>query len=121
MISEELERYYEEKKRLESIEHRDILLAIRDLINSKSGEVFFEYMFKNLEVGCLPTLGLEGNALFEQLGFLRAGNSIYKLACESSSEKTGQILAKIERKRYDDLYEEQRIKSGVTRYEDRQD
>jgi hypothetical protein len=61
----------------------------------------------------LPDKSMEGNILHEYLGFLRAGNSIYKLACEASSETAAHILAKIERERYEDKYEQFRIENGL--------
>lgn len=109
---EELQKYYQEKKRQEDLEHRDVLLAISAIISTDDGRKFFEYLFKNFEVANLPDRSLEGNILHEYLGFLRAGSSIYKLACEASSGDAAAILAKIERKRYDDAYEQHRIENG---------
>jgi hypothetical protein len=112
-MSEELDKYYREKQRKEDIEHRDVLLAIAALIKTDEGLKLFKYLFKNLEVTSLPDRSMEGNALHENLGFLRAGNSIYKLACEAASETAAHIIAKIERERYEDLYEQHRIENGL--------
>jgi hypothetical protein len=112
-MSEELEKYYEDKERQEALEHRDVLLAIGALIKTNEGQTLFQYLFKNFEVGNVPDRDLKGEELHEQLGFWRAGNSIYKLACEADSETTASIIAKTERKRYEELYELHRIKNGL--------
>lgn len=115
-MNNDLHFYYQEKKRQEAIEHRDVLLAIAAIIKTDEGRKLFKYFFKNLEVATLPDRSLEGNTLHEALGFLRAGNSIYKLACESASETAASILAKIERERYEDLYEQHRLENGINAY-----
>lgn len=114
---ERLAEYYAEKDRQERLEHRDVLLAIAAIIKSKEGQQLFEYLFKNFEVGNLPPRDLKNELLHEHLGFLRAGNSIYKLVCESASESAASILAKTERKRYDDAHHQYRIENGL--YDDR--
>jgi hypothetical protein len=113
MYQSEIEKYQIEKDRKEAIEHRDVLLAIGAILKTKEGLQFFKYLFKNLDVAELPDKSMEGNILHEYLGFLRAGNSIYKLACEASSETAAHILAKIERERYEDKYEQFRIENGL--------
>lgn len=109
----DLIKYQEQKQRQESLEHRDVLLAIGALIKTKEGRQLFKYLFKNFEVATLPDQNMEGNTLHEYLGFLRAGTSIYKLACEADSETAASILAKLERERYEDLYEQHRIENGL--------
>ena len=111
-MNAELEKYQIDKDRQESLEHRDVLLAIAAIIKSKEGINLFKYLFKNLEVACLPDKAETDNFLHEHLGFLRAGNSIYKLACEADYEVTANILARIERERYDDKLKLYRIESG---------
>lgn len=101
-------QFQEEEARRENLEHRDVLLSIGVLLKQKEGQELFKYLFKNLEVTCTPE-GLEGNALYEYLGLLKAGNSIYKLVCEADPEIAANILSKIERERYERLYEEHRL------------
>ncbi len=93
----------------ERLEHQDALLAIGAIIDTKHGRALFRYLFKNLEVGTLPERFLEGNILHEKLGFLRAGNSIYQLACQAASDTTAQITASIEREKYEDLIQRYNI------------
>lgn len=88
----------------EAIEHRDALLDIRAILATSSGRNFFKYLFKHLEVGELPQLGLEGSLLMDKLGFLRAGNSIFKLVAEADAQIAANILAMNEKERYAKLY-----------------
>ncbi len=108
-----LEEYYQEEKRQENLEHRDVLLAIGSIIKTATGKKLFSYLFKSLDVAQLPDPNLEGNMLYENLGVLRAGSSIYKLACEADSEVAASILSKLERERYDKLCEQYRIEHGI--------
>ena len=106
--------YYEELRRQESIEHQDALLAIASVIKTSQGEKLFRYMFKNFEVANLPDRNLKGDDLHEYLGFLRAGNSIYKLVCEADSDVAGSILSKLERERYEHKLAEHRIENATS-------
>jgi len=112
-MNEKLIKYEQEKERQEHLEHRDVLLAIGAIIKTDEGRKLFKYLFKNLDVAGLPVQDLEGNMLHEYLGFLRAGNSIYKLACEADSEEAASLIAKLEREKYDNLCEQHRIESGL--------
>jgi len=88
----------------ERIEHRDALIAIRDILTDSSGRFFMKYLFKHLEVGRLPELGLEGNILYDKLGFLRAGNAIFSLVCEANPQVASELLAENEKERHANLY-----------------
>lgn len=101
-----------EEERQEAIEHRDVLLDIRSMLVLDSGLKFFKYLFKNLEVGEVPELGVEGNFLHDKLGFLRAGNSIFKLVCEADYEVSAKILAAIEKEKYERLNQSTSDSSG---------
>lgn len=94
-----------EEERLAAVEHRDVITALADLLENKSGQILIKYLFKNFQVGELPPFGLEGLELHDQLGFLRAGNAVYKIACEANFNKAGEILAKIEKEKYEKLYQ----------------
>lgn len=110
---ERILKFQAEQERRETLEHRDVLLAIAVILKSREGIQLFNYLFKNFEVTTMPDRGMEGNNLHEYLGFLRAGNSIYKLACEADSEMAASILAKLERDRYAERYEQFRIEHGL--------
>ena len=108
-MNQELEKYYQEEERQEALEHRDVLLAIGSIIKTRPGQTLFKYLFKNLQIAELPDRTLDGNMLHDHLGFLRAGNSIYKLACEADAFEAAQLLSKIEREKYDKLIERTRV------------
>ena len=112
-----LEKYYNEMENKERLEHRDALLAIGAIIKTSEGIKLFRYLFKSLDVKELPDPSMEGNILHEYLGFLRAGNSIYKLTCEADADAAASILSKLERERYDNLCRQHRLEaeySGTT-------
>lgn len=111
-IEEELRKFYEAEELKEQHEHEQVLLAIRSIIQTPHGRRLFTYLYKNFNVGELPE-GLEGNQLFEYLGFLRAGQSIFKITSEADSEISAQILAQLERKKYERIYNEHRIRNGL--------
>lgn len=95
-----------EEIRKEAAEHRDVILDIRAMLISQSGQKFLKYLFKHLDVGEVAEMGMEGNLLHDRLGFLRAGNSIYKLIAEADFEFAGMTLAQIEKERYERLSEQ---------------
>ena len=107
-----IDDYNLERERRAELEHRDVLLAIAALLKTKEGRSFFQYLFKSLDVGVVPEQGLSGEQLHDYLGFLRAGNSIYKLTCEADFEEAARIMSKIEREKYDDLIEQHRLITG---------
>lgn len=111
-MNNNLEEYLKEQELQERLEHRDVLLAIAAILKTDSGITLFSYLFKNLEVGELPFQDMEGNILHDRLGFLRAGNSIFKLACEADSKIAASILSKLERRRYEQLCEQHNINTS---------
>lgn len=111
MLTEQ--EYDLELQRRESIKHRDVLLAIASILQTDEGIRLFSYLFESLDVAVTPEQGLKGEMLHDRIGFLRAGNSIYKLACEADWKQAALILTKTERSRYDSLIEQYRIKSNV--------
>ena len=92
MVIDDTHEFYKEQK-----EHRDMLLDIQAVLATKPGRNFISYLFINFEVGELPVMGLTGEFLLDRLGFLRAGNSIFKIVAEASPEIAGQILGQIEK------------------------
>ena len=90
----------------EAIEHREVLLDVKAVLATNHGRNFIKYLFKHLGVGELPELGLTGDLLMDKLGFLRAGNSIFKLVSEADFEITGALLAKNEKEKYNEIYAE---------------
>lgn len=87
----------------DAVEHRDVLLHLRAVLATASGQHFIKYLFKNLDVGGVPELGLEGSLLMDRIGFLRSGQSVFKIVAEANADIAGQILAEIEKERYAEL------------------
>lgn len=112
-MSDRLEELGARRERQEHLQHQDTLLALNVLLKTKEGKQLFKYLFKNLEVGQFPEQGTDGMFLHDRLGFLRAGNSIYKLVSEADAEIAASLLANIERERYEDMVEEYRIQNGI--------
>jgi len=107
MVIDEMNDYYKEQQ-----EHRDMLLDIQAVLATKSGKNFIKYLFVNFEVGELPVIGLTNEFLLDRLGFLRAGNSIFKIVAEASPEIAGQILGQIEKvKNEQNAYAQARFKN----------
>jgi len=112
-MNEKLAEYFRNQERQEALEHRDVLLAIASIIKNAEGIKLFRYLFKYFNVAELPEQTMQGNVLHEYLGFLRAGNSIYKLVCEADSMIAASILSKLEREKYDRLNEQYRIENDL--------
>ena len=108
-MNKELDQHYIDKELRDQVEHQNVLLAIADILKTKSGLDLFKYLFKSLDVAQVPPVGMDGTELHEYLGHLRAGNSIYKLASEADYNITGTLTAQIERQKYDDLITEYRL------------
>lgn len=108
MATETAEECEARLEREEQLEHRDVLLAMGALLKTNPGIQLFKYLFKTLDVIELPYQGLEGIELHDRLGFLRAGNQIYKLVCEADPEVSANILSQLERDRYERLHEQYR-------------
>lgn len=111
---EELIKLENERERREHLEHQDVLLAINSMIQTDNGKKLFSYLFKSLDVGEVPERGMVQEDLQDYLGFLRAGNSIYKLVCEADPNQAALIVAENERKKYEDRIEEYRIQNAFT-------
>lgn len=97
-----------EDEKQEALEHRDVLLSLRAILTSEAGKKFVKYLFKHLDVGEVPPFGLEGFVLAERLGLARAGNAVFKIACEADHEVAAKLLAELEKEKYDRLYRERR-------------
>lgn len=87
----------------ELLEHREVLRNIKVVLTTAEGRSFLKYLLKNFDFGEQPVLGLEGVQLADRIGFLRAGNSVFKLACEADYEITGKIVGEIEKEKYEAL------------------
>lgn len=89
-----------EQEMKERAEHRDALISINNILNTKDGKFFVKYLLKNFDVGEMPEFGLTGDSLMDRIGFLRAGNSVFKIIAEANSDIAASILAQIEREKH---------------------
>lgn len=93
----------------ERVEHRNMLLDIQAVLATKQGRSFIKYLLRSFEVGELPQIGLSGDFLMDRLGFLRAGNSIFKIVAEADPAMAGTLLGQIEKEKYDQkIYDDSR-------------
>lgn len=98
----------EKKKELleEMQEKKRVLESTRAMLAFDEGELFMKYLFKNLMVTHLPAAGIEGIALHETLGTLRAGKAIMDMCMQADPKTTARIIARLEKARLDALDEE---------------
>ncbi len=84
-------------------------MNLRALLELEVGRGFIRYLFKSLDVGEFPPLGVDGPILHDRLGFLRVGNQIFKLASEANPLTAAELLAQIEKERCAELYKQDQI------------
>lgn len=90
----------------EAQERRDVLLHLRSVLKTQSGQEVFKYLFKHFEVTKLPDVGLTDELLRDKLGFLRAGQIVFELASEADAVIASNLLAQNERLRYAQTYKD---------------
>lgn len=86
---------------LENAEGQQALMAINAIISTKHGKDFLKYLLKSLDVGEFPEVGTENSILLDRIGFLRAGQSVFKMIAEANPEIAGQLIGLIEKERYE--------------------
>ncbi len=79
----------------DEVEKRDIEEAIKTMMSSSQGKVFFKYLLKEFKVGELPPVGMEGPLLHDYLGFCRAGSNLFDIIINACPVETALILADI--------------------------
>lgn len=84
-------------------EHQQALASIQAVVQTKAGKDFVKYLLKAFDIGELPVVGISGDYLMDRLGFLRAGQSVFKIVAEANPDIAGQIIAQIEKERYAEL------------------
>lgn len=85
----------------EEMEYRDVLKALKVVLETSNGKVVFKYLFKNFMVGKLPDTGLTGHLMREALGFYRAGQSIFELTTAADTITSSKLLAELRREELD--------------------
>lgn len=114
MTDDKILEFHRTQEHKERIEHQNTLLALASILKTKEGQQIVKYLYKSFEVGNLPDRSFEGSVLHEYLGFLRAGNSIFKLVSEADFEVSAQLLSKIERERYEDKLHLYRLETDIS-------
>lgn len=99
----------DEERRL-AIEHQDTLRDLQAVLATVSGRNFIKYLFKHLEVMALPEIGLEGMLLYDRLGSLRHGRTIFNLVSQANGQLASQLLSEVEKERQDELMAENSLK-----------
>ena len=107
-----LRKFYQQEAHKEAVEHRDMLLNMKAILETEPGKNFIQFLLKSFDVGELPKKGVEGNELYETLGFLRAGQSVFQMVSQANDKIAGQILASIEREKYARINATTRIEQG---------
>lgn len=90
-----------ELERRQAARDHDAVMDLRAILVTSYGRRFFKYIFDTFDVGEYPEIGTENDILRDQLGFLRAGKSLFSLAAQANPEVTGQIMAEVEKERYE--------------------
>ena len=97
------QRTISHEEAMEIAEHQQMISAIQTVVQTKAGKDFVKYLLKSFDIGELPAVGTSGDFLMDRLGFLRAGQSVFKMIAEASPDIAGQIIAQIEKERYAQL------------------
>mgnify|MGYP000541178932 CR=1 FL=1 len=91
-----------------AVEHTAVINALQNILATKDGKVFAKYIMKVFDINEPPAIGMAGEMLQNHLGFLRAGNSVYKLFCQANIAIAGEIIAQIEKEKYEEAIFEAR-------------
>ena len=105
MTPGDLQKEALKEERQQAIEHRDVLLDTRAILETEAGKRFFKYLFKYFDVAQSAPLHLQGVELHRHLGLTDAGNAIFKLTAEANVSIAASLLAQNEKDRYAKLYE----------------
>lgn len=85
---------------LERARHQDALLEINKILSTSSGQKFMKYLLQDLDYGEFPEIGLPENILHDRIGFLRAGQSVFKMIAQANPGIAGTLVGQIEKERY---------------------
>lgn len=88
--------------KIEDFERRSeysALDACRKVLSTPEGAELFKYLFKHFQVAELDNFMVEDSLMREALGFRKAGNSLYSLACKAYPEAATKILTEKEKER----------------------
>jgi hypothetical protein len=92
----------------ERAEHHAVLSSLQVVMSTKEGRHFVKYLLKSFDVTEPPPIGMQGELLHAHLGLLRAGNSVFKLVCQANPDIAGQLVAQVEKEKYEQILFEAR-------------
>ena len=103
---------FDDEARKTALAHRDVVLAIRAVIGTDEGKKLFKYLFESFDVAQAVPQGFTGELLHGYLGLQRAGNAVFKIACEADHQISAALLALIEKERYDEIQKDAALGHG---------
>lgn len=95
-----------DEERRARIDERNALIALQEILQSKSGKAFFKYLVRELKIHDLPVMGIEGADLHDVLGGLRVGQYIFSLLSRADHSIAANILATLEKEKYEKLIQD---------------
>lgn len=100
---------FEEQQAIkERAEHHAVLQSLQAILATREGKHFMKYLLKAFDVTEPPPIGMQGELLHAHLGLNRAGNSVFKLVCQANPDIAGQIIAQVEKEKYEQILFEAR-------------
>lgn len=90
---------YTDQELKDALEHQQVLKDVVTILATQPGERFIKYLFKHFEVVELPDLGFSGDLLFDKLGSLRPGRTLFRLISEADPRMAGILLASVEKEK----------------------
>lgn len=109
---EKVLKFYEAQENRDAIEQRDAQLNLKAILATTPGKSFIRFLIKNFDVGELPERGVEGSELYETIGFLRAGQSVFQMVSQANKKIAGEILADIQGDKYEKQIQLSKIENG---------
>lgn len=76
------------------------LQDVKRVLSTDYGQRFLKYLLESLDFGKYPEPGLSEALLFERVGILRAGYTIFELIAAADAELAGYLVGQIEKGRY---------------------
>ncbi len=76
------------------------LQDVKRILGTDYGQRFLKYLLESLDFGQYPDIGTPENILYDKLGFLRAGQSVFQLIAVADPELAGYLVGQIEKGRY---------------------
>ena len=85
----------------DAMKKRKALRNLLVLIRQPEGREFFKYLFEEFAIGDLPPVGVPESVLYHDIGFLKAGQTIFELVAQADAHLASLILAELKKEQYD--------------------